>query len=88
MAIAPSPVVALNRAVAVGELEGAEAALTIVEGLALDRYYLWHAIRADLLKRLGRYQEAALAYDAAITRTDNVAERAFLQRGRDAVRTH
>jgi len=88
MAIAPSPVVALNRAVAVGELEGAEAALTIVEGLALDRYYLWHAIRADLLKRLGRYQEAALAYDAAITRTDNVAERAFQQRGRDAVRTH
>ncbi|HEV8392856.1 MAG TPA: RNA polymerase sigma factor [Vicinamibacterales bacterium] len=88
MAIAPSPVVALNRAVAVGELEGAEAALTIVEGLTLERYYLWHAIRADLLKRLGRYQEAAPAYDAAIARTDNAAERAFLQRGREAVRTH
>jgi RNA polymerase sigma-70 factor (ECF subfamily) len=88
MAMAPSPVVALNRAVAVGETEGAEAALGIVEGLALDRYYLWHAIRADLLKRLGRYQDAAAAYDAAIARTDNAAERAFLQRGRDAVRTH
>ena len=88
MAIAPSPVVALHRAVALGETDGAGAALAIVDGLALDQYYLWHAIRADLLRRLGRYQEAAVAYDAAIQRTDNAAERAFLQRGRDAVRTH
>jgi RNA polymerase sigma-70 factor (ECF subfamily) len=88
MAIAPSPVVALNRAVALGEVSGADAALAIVEALALDRYYLWHAIRADLFRRVGRYQDAAAAYDDAIARTDNAAERAFLQRGRDAVRLH
>jgi RNA polymerase sigma-70 factor (ECF subfamily) len=88
MAIAPNPVVALNRAVAVGEVDGPDAALAIVEGLGLDRYYLWHAIKADLLKRLGRYQDAASAYDDAIARTGNAAERAFLQRGRDAVRPH
>ena len=88
MAIAPSPVVALNRAVAVGEVAGAEAALIVVDGLDLAHYYLFHAIRADLLKRLGRYQEAAASYDAAIARTDNAAERAFLQHGRDTVRPH
>jgi RNA polymerase sigma-70 factor (ECF subfamily) len=81
-------VVALNRAVALAETDGPEAALAIVDGLALDRYYLWHAIRADLLKRTGRYQDAAAAYDAAIARTDNAAERAFLQRSRDALRPH
>jgi RNA polymerase sigma-70 factor (ECF subfamily) len=88
MAIAPNPVVALNRAVAVGEIAGAEAALAIVDRLDLGHYYLFNAIRADLLKRLGRYQEAALAYDAAIARTGNAAERAFLQRSREAVRPH
>ena len=88
MAVAPSAVVALNRAVAVGEIAGADAALAIVDALGLDRYYLWHAIRADLLTRVGRYQDAADAYDDALTRTDNAAERAFLQRGRDAVRPH
>jgi RNA polymerase sigma-70 factor, ECF subfamily len=88
MAIAPSPVAALNRAVAVGEIDGPGAALAIVEALALDRYYLWHAIRADLLKRVGRYQDASMAYDAASALTDNAAERAFLRRGRDAVRPH
>jgi RNA polymerase sigma-70 factor (ECF subfamily) len=88
MTMAPSPVVALNRAVAVGEVSGADAALAIVEELALDRYYLWHAIRADLLKRVGRYRDASSAFDAALARTDNAAERAFLQRGRDAVRPH
>jgi RNA polymerase sigma-70 factor, ECF subfamily len=88
MAIAPSPVVALNRAVAVGEIAGAEEALAAVDGLDLEHYYLFHAIRADLLKRLGRYHEAASAYDAAMARTDNAAERAFLQRGHDAVRPH
>ena len=86
MTVAPSPVVALNRAVALAETTGPGAALAVVDGLALDRYYLWHAIRADLLKRIGRYQDAAAAYDAAIARTDNAAERAFLQRGRDTVR--
>jgi len=69
------------------EIAGAEEALAIVDRLDLDGYYLFHAIRADLLKRLGRYPEAAAAYDAAIARTANAAERAFLQRGRDALRT-
>ena len=79
MACAPSPVVALNRAVAVAETEGPLAALALVDRLALDDYYLFHAIRADLLRRLGRSSEAARAYEDAIARTDNGAERAFLQ---------
>lgn len=77
-AIAPSPVVALNRAVAVAEVAGPQAALAIVDGLGLGSFYLFHAIRADLLRRLGRGEEAALAYDAAIARAGNAAERAFL----------
>ena len=85
-AIAPSPIVALNRAVAVAEVEGPQAALALVDGLALDRYYLFHAVRADLLRRLGRTREAALAYEAAIARSENAAERDFLQRSRDALR--
>jgi RNA polymerase sigma-70 factor (ECF subfamily) len=79
MAGAPSPVVALNRAVAVAEVEGPAAGLALVEGLELDGYYLFHAIRADLLKRLGRAAEAASAYEAAIARTSNAAERDFLE---------
>jgi RNA polymerase sigma-70 factor (ECF subfamily) len=79
LAVAPSPVVALNRAVAVAEVEGPAAALTVVEGLDLDDFRVFHAIRADLLRRLGRNAEAALAYEAAIARTDNTAERDFLQ---------
>ncbi len=85
LALAPSPVVALNRAVAVAEVEGAEAALTLVDGLDLGGYHLFHAIRADLLRRLGRHTEAALAYEAAIARTGNAAERDFLQRRRQAL---
>jgi RNA polymerase sigma-70 factor, ECF subfamily len=85
VAIAPSPVVALNRAVAVAEVEGPDAALTLVDRLDLRNYYLFHAIRADLLRRLGRNAEAALAYDAAIAGTDNATERAFLQRNRHAL---
>ena len=80
LSAAPSPIVALNRAVAVAEVEGPHVALTLVDGLDLERYYLFHAIRADLLRRLGRDAEAALAYDAAIARTDNAAEREFLRR--------
>jgi RNA polymerase sigma-70 factor (ECF subfamily) len=87
MAAAPSPVVALNRAVAVAEVEGTAAGLQLVEGLELDGYYLFHAIRADLLKRLERTAEAASAYEAAIARTTNAAERAFLQRSREALPT-
>jgi RNA polymerase sigma-70 factor (ECF subfamily) len=80
MACAPGPVVALNRAVAVAEMSGPAAALAIVDGLSLGDYYLFHAVRADLLRRLGRPGEAARAYRDAIARTDNSAERRFLER--------
>jgi RNA polymerase sigma-70 factor (ECF subfamily) len=79
----PSPVIALNRAVAVAEVEGPDAGLTLVDGLDLGGYRLFHAIRADLLRRLGRNEEAALAYETALARTENAAERDFLQRSRD-----
>jgi RNA polymerase sigma-70 factor (ECF subfamily) len=85
LSLAPSPVVALNRAVAVAEVEGPAAALGIVNGLDLGQYHLFHAIRADLLRRLGRNLEAAEAYDAAIARSENAAERTFLQRQRDTL---
>jgi RNA polymerase sigma-70 factor (ECF subfamily) len=78
MALAPGPVVALNRAVAVAEVRGPAAALTLVNVLELDRYYLYHAIRADLLRRLGRQGEAVRAYEAALALTQNAAERAHL----------
>ena len=84
LTIAPGPVVALNRAVAVAEVEGPEAALALVDGLELDGYHLFHAIRADLLRRLGRDAEAAAAYEAAIARAGNAPERAFLERRRQA----
>jgi RNA polymerase sigma-70 factor (ECF subfamily) len=83
LALAPSPVVALNRAVALAEVEGPEPALRVVDGLDLGEYRLFHAIRADLLRRVGRLAAAASAYDAAISRTENVVERDFLQRQRD-----
>ncbi len=82
MAIAPSPVAALNRAVAVAEVDGAQAALDIVERLNLDGYYLQHAIRADLLSRLHRRTEAAAEYEQAVGMTGNAAERRFLLRRR------
>jgi len=85
LAVAPGAVVALNRAVAVGEVEGPEAALAILDGLDLEGYYLYHAIRADLLRRAGRDEEAASAYDAAIARTSNGRERDFLERARQAL---
>ncbi len=80
MAVAPSPVVALNRTVALAEVGGPAAALALVDNLALVDYYLFHAIRADLLRRLRRTDEAVLAYEAAIAHTENATERAFLQR--------
>src|SRR5438128_1292573 len=83
LALAPSPVVALHRAVALAEVEGAGAALHVVDRLDLGDYRLFHAIRADLLRRTGRPADAATAYEAAISRTDNAVERAFLQRQRD-----
>ncbi|HEV2013187.1 MAG TPA: RNA polymerase sigma factor [Candidatus Dormibacteraeota bacterium] len=85
LSLAPSPVVALNRAVAVAEVEGPDAALTLVDGLDLGSYHMFHAIRADLLRRLGRNAEAALAYEAAIARTENATERDFLQRSRQTL---
>jgi RNA polymerase sigma-70 factor, ECF subfamily len=83
IAIMPTPVARLNRAVAVAELDGPAAALQLVDELDLDGYYLLHGIRADLLRRLGRAVEAAAEYDAAIARTDSVAQRRLL-RGRQA----
>ena len=77
-AVAPSPVVALNRAVAVAEVEGPAAALALVDRLDLDGYYLFHAIRADLLRRLGRRANADAAYELAIERSGNAAERTYL----------
>ncbi|MGH3902888.1 MAG: RNA polymerase sigma factor [Pseudonocardiaceae bacterium] len=83
--LAPSPVVALHRAVAVAEGEGPAAALALLDGISLEEHHLFHAIRADLLRRLGRDAEAAPAYEAAIARTANAAERDFLQRSRQAL---
>ncbi|MFJ8506222.1 RNA polymerase sigma factor [Streptomyces avermitilis] len=82
MALAPSPVVALNRAVAVAETEGPQPALDLVDALDLDGYHAFHAVRADLLRRLGRGTEAVRAYEAAIALTDNAAERGYLERAR------
>ena len=76
--------VALNRAVAVAEVDGPGVALGVVDELDLGDYYLYHAVRADLLRRAGRPAEAAQAYAAAIQRSDNETERVFLQRRRDA----
>jgi RNA polymerase sigma-70 factor (ECF subfamily) len=78
----PSPIVALNRAVAVAELDGPDVALAMVDRLPLDGYHAWHAARADLLRRLGRTTEAKQAYDDAIAATQNSAERAYLGRRR------
>ncbi len=86
LAVSPSPVVALHRAVAVAEVHGAAAALDLVDALDLGGYHLLHAVRADLLRRLGRGDEAARSYDAAIARAGNAAEREFL-RGRRAALT-
>ncbi|MFF1720633.1 RNA polymerase sigma factor [Streptomyces sviceus] len=82
MAVAPSPVVALNRAVAVAETEGPARALALVDTLDLDGYHVLHAVRADLLRRLGRAMEAAGAYAKAAELTENPAERAYLEHRR------
>ncbi|MFC0505697.1 RNA polymerase sigma factor [Micromonospora costi] len=78
MAVAPGPVVALHRAVALAEVAGPAAALSAVEPLDLAGYHVFHAVRADLLARLGRRDEAAAAYRHAAAGTRNAAERAFL----------
>jgi RNA polymerase sigma-70 factor (ECF subfamily) len=82
LAFTPTPVVALNRAVAVAELRSASEALSIVEELDLDGYYLFHAVRADLLARVGRLADAASAYERAAALTANQAELRFIERRR------
>jgi RNA polymerase sigma-70 factor (ECF subfamily) len=81
----PTPVVALNRAVAVAEVDGPARALTLVDDLPLAGFHVFHAVRADLLRRLGRASDAALAYDAALAVTANAAEQRFLQRRRESL---
>jgi RNA polymerase sigma-70 factor (ECF subfamily) len=87
LGFARSPVIALNRTVAVAEVDGPAAALDLLDDLELETFYLFHAIRADLLRRLGRAGDAALAYDEALALTTNVAEQTFLRRARDALTT-
>jgi RNA polymerase sigma-70 factor, ECF subfamily len=79
----PSPIVRLNRAIAVAELDGPEVALAEVDGLPLEGYHAFHATRADLLRRLGRSEESRAAYDRAIALAGNTAETAYLIRRRD-----
>jgi RNA polymerase sigma-70 factor (ECF subfamily) len=81
--VTPSPIVALNRMIAVAELDGPAVALAEVDRLALENYHPWHATRADLLRRLGRSAESRAAYDAALALIDNQAERAYLTRRRN-----
>jgi RNA polymerase sigma-70 factor (ECF subfamily) len=84
LAVSPTPVVALNRSVAVSEVHGPALALEVVDALGdqLDGYHLFHVTRAELLRRLGREAEALAAFDAALTHTRNVTERAHLDRRR------
>ncbi len=81
--ISPTPVVALNRAVALAELDGPAVGLAEVDRLDLPTYHAWHATRAELLRRLSRYVESRAAYDAALALIDNDAEAAYLTRRRD-----
>jgi RNA polymerase sigma-70 factor, ECF subfamily len=86
LAIAPTPVVALNRAIAIAEIRGPGAALALVDQLDLDNYHAFHATRADLLRRLGRNTEAAIAYTRAADMAPTDAEREFLRLGGRASR--
>jgi len=81
LALTPTPVVALNRAIALAEVRGPNAAMALLDDLALDDYYLFHAARADLLRRIGQPIDAAQAYARAADLAPSDAERAFL-RGR------
>ncbi len=86
LALAPTPIVALNRAIAIGEVQGAATALALVDELDLDNYHPFHATRADLLRRLNRNSEAAAAYERAAAMAPTDAEREFLTRGGRASR--
>ena len=83
--LTPTPIVALNRAIAIAELEGPAPALAILDDLDLDGYHLYHAARADLLQRLGHHEDAAIAYDRALRLTTNAVEQDHLRRRRDAL---
>ena len=87
MAIAPTPIVALNRAIAIAEVEGADTGLVIVDALDLERYHLYHATRGDFLARLGRNDEAAEAFAVAEGLTSNDAETDFLRRRQEELMT-
>jgi RNA polymerase sigma-70 factor (ECF subfamily) len=76
----PSPIVRLNRAIAVAELDGPEVSLTEIGGLPRQGYHAFHATRADLLRRLGRSEESRATYDRAIELAGNTAETAYLRR--------
>ena len=80
MEIAPSPVVALNRAVVIAEIDGPEWALQLIDAIDLPGYHLLHAVRADFLRRLGRTADAAAAYQLAQEHCENATEREFLKR--------
>jgi RNA polymerase sigma-70 factor (ECF subfamily) len=86
LALTPTPIVSLNRAVAVAEIDGPQVALHLIDELPLKHYYLFHAIRANLLQRLGHADQAEAAYRAAIARTDNAAEIAFMKDRISAIR--
>ncbi len=77
--IAPTPVIAMNRAIALGEVAGPAKALALVDALELEPYYLFHATRADLLRRLGRFDDAAEAYRVAASLAPSVGEENFLR---------
>ncbi|GHJ49882.1 RNA polymerase subunit sigma-24 [Catellatospora sp. TT07R-123] len=79
----PSPIVRLNRAIAVAELDGPQVALAEVDGLPLEGYHVFHATRAELLRRLGRSEQSRAAYDRAIELSGNTGETAYLIRRRD-----
>jgi RNA polymerase sigma-70 factor (ECF subfamily) len=85
LAVTPMPVVALNRAVALAQVRGAAVALAEIDKLDLVVYYLFHAVRADLLSRIGRNDEARGAYASALALTSNAAERRFMERARNAL---
>ena len=85
LTLEPTPVVALNRAVAVAEVHGPTAALNVIDDLDLGSYYLFHAIRADLLAQLDRSDEAGAAYASALALTSNEAEQHFLQSRLDSL---
>ena len=78
LSMTPTPVVAMNRAIAMGEVRGPQAALEVLDDLDLDEYHLYHAARADLLRRLGRQEDASQAYARAAALTASDAEHAFL----------